>query len=68
MSLRLPRAYDKSQKVYKFEKSLYGLNQSPRNWFKKLGSALRNLGFDDLSAAHCVFVKVGGSSFVVLLF
>lgn len=30
----LPKAHGKTQKVYKLEKSMYVLKQSPRNWFR----------------------------------
>jgi len=63
----LPRVHDKSQQVFRLAKSLYGLKQSPRNWFKKLETALHNLGFKQLSAADCVFIKGSGVTLVVLL-
>lgn len=63
----LPRAHNKEQFVYRLEKSLYGLKQSPRCWFKKLSTALLKFGFRELSAADCVFVKGKGSNLVALL-
>ena len=65
--VRLPKAYDKSQKVYRLAKSLYGLKQSPRNWFKKLCSALRKFGFQEVKAADCIVTKGSGNDLVVLL-
>ncbi len=65
--IRLPPPLDPNGHVYKLLKSLYGLRQSPRNWFKKLHGALLELGFVALATADCVFVKVDGGDKVVVM-
>jgi len=65
--VKLPKSYDASQRVYKLAKSLYGLRQSPRNWYLKLTKALHALGFKSIDAAECVYTKGEGRKLVVLL-
>ena len=41
--MELPPGFDQGRKVgkvYKLRKSLYGLNQSPRAWFKRFTKAI----------------------------
>ena len=42
--------------VCKLHKSLYGLKQAGRSWYKKIDSALAGLGFVPLSADNCIYV------------
>lgn len=65
--ITLPKAHDKNQKVYVLEKSIYGLKQSPKNWFIKLSNALKKHWFKVLSSAECVFTKGSGYNRIVLL-
>ncbi len=58
--MRQPEGYaqpGKEHLVCKLEKSLYGLKQSPRCWNKALRDKLVKLGFIQISADPCVFVK-----------
>ena len=50
--------YDKSGDpfVMKLEKSLYGLQQSPKNWFSTMDDHLSNIGFRSLKSDPCVYV------------
>ena len=50
--------YDKSGVpfVIKLKKSLYGLRQSPKNWFGTMDNHLSNMGFRSLKSDPCVFV------------
>lgn len=41
----------------KLKKSLYGLKQSPRAWFKRLCSVMKQLGYMQSQADHSLFVK-----------
>jgi len=45
------------RKVLHLRKSLYGLKQAPLAWFKRLSSALAELGFLSCSFDPCVFIS-----------
>ena len=44
-------------KVYRLRKSLYGLKQSPKAWFERVGNIVRRLGFTQSLADHTLFFK-----------
>ena len=48
---------EKEHLVYKLNKSLYGLKQTPRQWYKKFESFMTNLGYHNAQADQCVFMK-----------
>ncbi|KAK3005787.1 hypothetical protein RJ639_017277 [Escallonia herrerae] len=56
-----------SNKVLRLRKSLYGLRQSPRNWFAKLSTALRSYGFLQSHADHTLFTYRKGDVFLSVL-
>ena len=41
----------------RLKKSLYGLKQALRQWYKKLDSFMVEHGYDRTASDHCVFVK-----------
>ncbi|RVW71750.1 Retrovirus-related Pol polyprotein from transposon TNT 1-94 [Vitis vinifera] len=43
--------------VCRLKKSLYGLKQALRQWYKKLDSFMVEHGYDRTASDHCVFVK-----------
>jgi hypothetical protein len=43
--------------VYKLKKSLYGLRQSPRQWYKKFDSFTVRQNFTRSEYDHCVYFK-----------
>eukprot|EP00253_Pinus_taeda_P003251 PITA_03251 len=45
----------KKELVCNLKKSLYGLKQSPRMWYRKFDIFIRGLGFTRSKADHCVF-------------
>ncbi|CAI7914880.1 unnamed protein product [Closterium sp. NIES-54] len=47
---------------------VYGLRQSPREWHDTLRSTLRDLGFRPSSANPSLFVRVGSTSFFILVY
>ena len=56
--VQMPRGFTQPGKVLKLKKSLYGLRQSPRNFFQYLKSKLESCGFesnDDVDP--CLFVS-----------
>jgi len=53
--------------VCKLRKSLYGLRQTPRQWFFKLATTLRNYGFCQSPLDRSLFVYKKGEIFLALL-
>lgn len=46
-----------SNKACKLKKSLYGLKQSPRAWFTRFSTVMKDLGYNQGQANHTLFVK-----------
>ena len=55
--VEMPRGFKDPGYVYKLKKSLYGLRQSPRNFFEHLKDQLTKVGFEQSSADSCLFIK-----------
>ncbi|KAL8109854.1 hypothetical protein AgCh_025812 [Apium graveolens] len=53
--------------VCRLIKSLYGLKQSPRNWFHKISQSLLNLPFTQLRADYSLFVKQSEQSVLLII-
>jgi hypothetical protein len=56
--VEMPRGFSKPGKVLRLKKSLYGLKQSPRNFFQHLKSKLESIGF--VAATNidsCLFIS-----------
>ena len=52
----------------KLSKSLYGLKQATRQWYKKFESIMAEQGYQKTTSDHCVFVqKFSDDDFVILL-
>ena len=55
--------------VCKLKKSLYGLKQSPRQWYKRFDSFMISHGFERSQYDSCVYIKfVDGSPIYLLLY
>ncbi|KAE8692180.1 putative ROP-interactive CRIB motif-containing protein 6 [Hibiscus syriacus] len=55
--------------VCKLNKSLYGLKQSPRQWYKRFDSFMRRQKYTRSKYDHCVYLqKLKDGSFIYLLF
>ena len=52
--------------VMKLKKSLYGLRQSPKNWFSTMDVELAIIGFRPLKSDPCVYVYEDETGFAVL--
>lgn len=67
--MRLPPGFSGASpgKVCRLRKSLYGLRQSPRNWFAKLTSSLRKYGFQQSHADHTLFTYRKGDDILSVL-
>ena len=58
--MRIPPRFetkDKKRKVCKLNKSLYGLKQSPRAWFKRFSITLNRLSYKQGQTDHTLFTK-----------
>ncbi|KAE8686874.1 cytochrome P450 71A9-like [Hibiscus syriacus] len=54
--------------VYRLKKSLYGLKQSPRQWYKRFDSYMITIGYNRYEYDCCVYVKsLDNGSFIFLL-
>ena len=47
----------KEKLVCMLNKSLYGLKQEPRCWYKRFDSFIISLGYNRLSSNHCIYYK-----------
>ena len=56
-----------AQLVYKLHRSLYGLKQAGRAWYKKIDSALSELGLKRTHSDNCVYVLHEASTIVYIL-
>lgn len=57
--MEAPPGFEKmidSNKICRLQKSIYGLPQSGRNWFKRLRKELLNLGLKQLANDNCIFI------------
>jgi hypothetical protein len=55
--IEMPRGFNKTGHVLKLKKSLYGLKQSPRNFFLHLKEKLEKCGFEQSLADQCLFIS-----------
>jgi hypothetical protein len=53
----MPKRFSKPGIVLKLRKSLYGLKQSPRNFFHHLRGKLHDIGFTSSSSDPCLFIS-----------
>ena len=53
----MPRMFSTIGKVWKLKKSIYGLKQSPRNYFLHMKQKLEKLGFTQSNADPCLFIS-----------
>ena len=59
--------HDKKTHVCRLKKSLYGLKQSPRAWYKRINDFLMILGFTKSKVDSNLYFKVENDGIVILL-
>ncbi len=57
--MRMPPGYGKQGKVFKLNRTLYGLRRSLLLWQQKLKDKMRKLGFEEILQEPCVVQKNG---------
>jgi hypothetical protein len=57
----------KKECICKLNKSLYGLNQSPRMWYQNFDTYILGLGFVRRRDDHCVYSKKVGNHFIYVV-
>ncbi|KAM6559603.1 hypothetical protein CsatA_028842 [Cannabis sativa] len=65
--LTIPSTITGNNLVCKLHKSIYGLRQSSRQWYKKLTDALLQEGFTQSQADYTLFTRGSNDTFIVLL-
>jgi hypothetical protein len=58
---------EKKEMVCKLKKSLYGLKQSPRMWYRKFDTYMLGRGFTISKEDHCVYFKLIGDHLIYLV-
>jgi hypothetical protein len=62
--IKTPKGVNRPTPYLKLKKSLYGLKQSPKNWYKTLTGWLNLIGFEESNCDPCLFVCNNKVSFV----
>jgi transposase InsO family protein len=64
--MQLPEGYRQEGKVAKLKKCIYGLKQSPREWYARLATTLNKLGFNTSKFDPCVFIHATQEFFIAV--
>jgi len=69
--VRQPEGFEvegKEDWVYRLKKSLYGLKQSPREWYRTIAPVLNEFGFIRCESDHSIFIsrKSGSTTYIAL--
>ena len=51
----------------RLKKSIYGLKHSSRQWYLKFDEVIKNFGFTENKVDNCIYIKVKGSKFIILV-
>ncbi|RDX74089.1 hypothetical protein CR513_46198, partial [Mucuna pruriens] len=57
----------KESLVCKLKKSIYGLKQDSRQWYLKFNDTITSYGFVENIIDRCIYMKVSGSRFIILV-
>nr|KYP69093.1 Retrovirus-related Pol polyprotein from transposon TNT 1-94 [Cajanus cajan] len=53
--------------VCRLKKSIYELRQAFRQWYLKFDQVVISLGFKGNASNQCIYLKIGGSHFIILV-
>ena len=56
-----------TNKLWKLQRSIYGLVQASRSWNKRFGSVVKAYGFIKTCGEACIYKKVSGSTTTFLI-
>ena len=65
--MRIPPSFEEKGKICKLKKSLYGLKQFPRVWFKRFNTTLHQLGYQQGQSDHTLFTKHTANGLKIIL-
>jgi hypothetical protein len=67
--MSMPDGFKQEGKVYLLKKSLYGLKQSPRNWYLLCSGFIKGeMGFFACISDPCLFYKISRTGNVIIIF
>ncbi|RVW13644.1 Retrovirus-related Pol polyprotein from transposon TNT 1-94 [Vitis vinifera] len=58
---------DSKQLVCRLKRSIYGLKQASRQWYKKFDHVITSFGFKENTVDQCIYLKFSGSKFIILV-
>lgn len=64
--LRDLKRIPKELRVCHLNKALYGLKQAGRQWFRKLDTRLKELGFYSSLADPCIYISITGNEVIAV--
>ena len=66
--MEMPEGFKQPGMVCHLQKSLYGLKQSPRNWYRLLSSYICEIGWTPTVSDPCLFHRTSAAGNLMLLF
>ena len=58
---------DSKQLVCRLKRSIYGLKQASRQWYRKFDQVIISFGFKENTVDQCIYLKFSGSKFIILV-
>ncbi|RVX07895.1 Retrovirus-related Pol polyprotein from transposon TNT 1-94 [Vitis vinifera] len=55
------------QLVCRLKRSIYGLKQASREWYRKFDQVITSFGFKKNTVDQCIYLKFSGSKFIILV-
>ncbi|KAL6321467.1 hypothetical protein AAG906_018403 [Vitis piasezkii] len=53
--------------LYAIKRSIYGLKQASRQWYRKFDQVITSFGFKENTVDQCIYLKFSGSKFIILV-